>query len=335
MSRPKIAIISGGYTGEYEISIRTAQNIKKHLESLDKYELYSIFIDKKGWFYTDSDGQQKAVDKNDFTINYEGKTTFMDAVFLCIHGTPGEDGKMGGYLEMMEIPYCMSPIMASALTFHKKMANRVLEGLDFVQVAKSLLLRKQEMCTVDDILAKLALPIFVKPNQGGSSLATNKAKNREELQKAIDEALDFDDEVLLEEFIPGREFSVGVFQKDGKTQALPVTELISKNEFFDFQAKYTAGLTDEITPADIPAELSQEMQRASERIFDLFECEYLARIDFIYHSEQQGLYFLEVNTMPGQSDESILPQQIRQYGMTLPEFYDALISRALKEGARR
>ncbi len=333
MAKPNIAIVSGGYTGEYEISLKTGENIRKHLESLDKYNLYSIFVDKRGWIYTDEKGQHRSVDKNDFTIIYNGDSISMDAVFICIHGTPGEDGKLGGYLDMMDIPYCMSPVMSSALTFNKKMANRVLANEDFIHVAKSILLKKDDFMTADEILEKLKLPIFVKPNQGGSSLATNKAKTKEELKSAIDEAFDFDEEVLLEEFIAGREFSVGVFKKDGESIALPVTELISSNEFFDFQAKYNPDLTQEVTPADISPELSQEMREATVQIFDLFECDYLSRIDFIYHEAQKALYFLEVNTMPGQSDASILPQQIREYGMSLPEFYDALISRALEEGS--
>ncbi len=333
MGKTKVAIVSGGYTGEYDISIHTGKNIYTHLETLDKYELYHIVIDKNSWMLK-LDDVEYPIDKNDFSAELPSGKLTIDIAFLTIHGTPSEDGKLQGYLDMMGVPYCMSGVLASAITFNKKMANNHLRNTGITHIAESVLIERSSPWSVDSIIKRISLPAFVKPNEGGSSLATFKVANTEELEKAVYEALEFDDQVLVEEFIEGREFSVGVYDDDPKLVALPVTELISKNDFFDYEAKYTQGLADEITPADIPTEISEKIQQQAVEIFGLFQCAYFARIDFIWKKNTQDIYFLEVNTMPGQSDASILPQQIRESGMTLADFYDKMLSLAMKNNSK-
>ncbi len=333
MSKTKVAIVAGGYTGEYEVSIGTAANITKHLGALDKYQLYQVVIDRNNWICNQEFGDYE-IDKNDFSVPLpEGKLTF-DIAFLTIHGTPSEDGKLQGYLDMIGIPYCMNGVLPSAITFNKKMANNHLRNTGISLVAESLLIQKGQEWSTTRILEKLTLPAFVKPNEGGSSLATFKVVNEEELKKAIYQALEFDDQVLVEEYIAGREFSVGVYEDENGVHALPVTELITQNDFFDYEAKYTQGVTDEVTPADIPTSIQEKIQSQACQIFELFQCQYFVRIDFIWLDNTEDIYFLEVNTMPGQSDNSILPQQIRNAGMQLSEFYDKMLTFAIQNNSK-
>ncbi len=334
MSLPKVAIVSGGYTGEYEVSINTGNTISRQLALLQKYDLYKVIIDRQNWTLH-HEGKQYPIDKNDFSAQIGETKIDFDIVFLTIHGTPSEDGKIQGYLEMISKPYCMSGVLASAITFNKKMANDHLAHLDVTHIARSKMLRRGDTWTADSVMADMSFPVFVKPNEGGSSLATYKVNNAEELEKAIYQGLEFGHQVLIEEYIEGREFSVGVYEEGDTTVALPVTELITENDFFDYEAKYNQEKTQEITPAEIPDEITAKIQDQARQIFEIFQCSYFARIDFIWKKETQDIYFLEVNTMPGQSEASILPQQILCAGIELADFYDKMLSLALQKSHKK
>ena len=246
--KKKIALVTGGYSGEAVISYKSAIAIEKNIDA-GKWDCYKIDINPTGWFYITAEGQKIIVDKNDFSIIVNGIKINFDAVLVGLHGTPGEDGKLQGYFDCLKIPYTSCDAATSALTFNKRYTVAVA-AFAGMHVAKSLHLFKNIPVTVDTILKELQLPLFVKPNNGGSSLGISKVKEAGELQQALDKAFNEDDQVLVEEFISGREFTIGVFKSKGKIIALPITEIISKNEFFDFEAKYE-GASEEITPANV------------------------------------------------------------------------------------
>ena len=328
MKPKKLAIVAGGYSGEYVISLRSVKTV---MDNLDRslYDIYKIIIIKDRWYSELEDGREIDVDKNDFSIEVDGQKISFDGVFIVIHGTPGEDGRLQGYFDMIGLPYTTCNAIVSALTFNKSSCNQVVKNMQVVQVANSVRLFKKEGYSIGAILEDVNLPLFVKPNESGSSLGVSKVTEVSQLQAAIDAAFKEDNEVLVEEFIKGRELTIGVFEQDGKIVVLPPTEIISKNVFFDFEAKYTTGVTDEITPAQIPDDLRKEMEEKSEIIYKGLGCRGVIRIDYIWNSEDQQLYFLEVNTMPGQSENSLIPQQVIAHGMNLKEFYGGIIKETL------
>lgn len=327
--KKNIALLAGGYSGEYVISIQTAQTIKKHLDT-EKYNVYTVVVTKEDWWYEDENGNKTSVDKNDFTLTLsEGKVRF-DLAFIAIHGTPGEDGRMQGYLDMMDVPYTSCNAIVSALTFNKSYCNKVVKDFNVVNIANSVHLIKGEPYSVGSILEMIQLPMFVKPNESGSSLGVTKVKSVEELLPAIEKAFKEDDQVLIEEFIEGRELTVGLYRVDGKLYILPATEIVSKNEFFDFEAKYTPGVTNEITPAPITDKVKDMLDTKSEFIYKHLNCRGIVRMDYILKENTGKLYFLEVNTMPGQSEASIVPQQVHAAGISLKECYGALIEECLR-----
>lgn len=329
--KKNIALLAGGYSGEYTISIKTAQTIERHLDD-SLYSTYKIIITRDGWWHTTKSGEKVGIDKNDFSLILpEGKIIF-DAVFIAIHGTPGEDGRIQGYLDMLQIPYTSCNAIVSALTFNKSYCNKVVKAFDIVNIANSVHLIKGEPYSMGAILDTLRLPVFVKPNESGSSLGVSKVKNVEDLLPAINKAFSEDKQVLIEEFIEGRELTIGVYKVDGVLHALPATEILSNNEFFDYEAKYTPGVTSEITPADIPEMIKGELERKAEFIYRHLNCRGIVRMDFILQQPSNKLFFLEVNTMPGQSDNSIVPQQVRVAGIDLKDFYGALVEDTLKTG---
>lgn len=328
MSRIKIAVLAGGYSGESIISLKSVKTV---LENIDTsiYEPYKIIIEKERWYAVMENGDQVDVDKNDFSIQYLGSHITFAGVFIVIHGAPGEDGKLQGYFDMLGIKYSTCNDIVSALTFNKSFCNQVVKNLGYARVANSVHLLKNNVYSIGVILEKVKLPLFVKPNESGSSLGVSKVAEVTQLQSAIDKAFTEDDQVLVEEYIKGREFTIGAFEKDGEVIVLPPTEIISKNEFFDYEAKYTTGVTEEITPADIPDTLLADMRTKTLLIYKGLGCSGVVRIDYIWEEESQELYFLEVNTMPGQSENSLIPQQAKAYGYTLKEFYGILISEML------
>ena len=320
--KKKIALVTGGYSGEAVISYKSAITIEKNIDA-DKWDCYKIDINPAGWFYMAADGQKIPVDKNDFSIIVNNTKINFDAVLVGLHGTPGEDGKLQGYFDCLKIPYTSCDAATSALTFNKRYTVAVA-AFAGMHVARSLHLFKNIPVTVDAILKELQLPLFVKPNNGGSSLGISKVKAAGELQQALDKAFNEDDQVLVEEFISGREFTIGVFKSKGKIIALPITEIISKNEFFDFEAKYE-GASEEVTPANVEESIAEKVRAEARRAYSVFNCNGIVRIDFIYNETDGNPYMLEINTVPGQSAASLVPQQVVAMGWTLKEFYTALI----------
>jgi D-alanine-D-alanine ligase len=320
--KKKIALITGGYSGEAVISYKSAITIENNVDT-NKWDCYKIDINPKGWFYM-NDGEEKiSVDKNDFSLTIKNEKIIFDAILVGLHGTPGEDGKLQGYFDCLNIPYTSCNAATSALTFNKRytVAVAAFAGID---VARSLHLFKNITVTPNAILQELKLPVFVKPNNGGSSIGMSKVNKVEDLQAALDKAFKEDEQVLVEEFIKGREFTIGVFKSKGEIIALPITEVISKKEFFDFEAKYE-GASEEITPAKIDIAIENKIKAAAKKAYAIFNCNGVVRIDFILNEANENPYMLEINTVPGQSEASIVPQQVRAMGWSLKEFYSALI----------
>ena len=325
--KKNIALLAGGYSGEYAISIQTAATIEKNLD-LDSLAVYKIIITKNEWYYDATDGKI-FVDKNDFSIRIGDTHIRFDAAFIAMHGSPGEDGRMQGYLDMLHIPYTTCNSIVSALTFNKSYCNKVVKAFNVVSIANSVHLIKGESYSVGAILDELKLPLFVKPNESGSSLGVSKVKNVEELLPAIEKAFAEDDQVLIEEFINGRELTIGVYKTNGILRALPVTEIISSREFFDYEAKYTPGASTEVTPADLPQVIREQLETKAIYLYRHLNCRGIVRIDFILQEKTDKLFFLEINTMPGQSENSIVPQQVRASGRTLKDFYTEILNECL------
>jgi len=321
--RKNIALLAGGYSGEYVISIKTAETIQNNLDAA-RYNVYKIIVTKDGWTH-DHNGQAIEVDKNDFSLTIDGTKVTFDCVFIAIHGTPGEDGRIQGYLDMLNMPYTSCNSIVSALTFNKSYCNKVVKAFNVVNIANSVHLIKGEPYSMGAILDQLRLPVFVKPNESGSSLGVSKVKDVGSLLPAIEKAFKEDNQVLIEEFIEGRELTIGVYKTNGRLQALPATEIESKNEFFDYEAKYTPGVTNEITPARIDKSLKEQLENKACHIYRHLNCRGVVRMDFILQKESGKLFFLEVNTMPGQSENSIVPQQVRAAGKTLMDFYGEVL----------
>jgi len=327
MKTKNIALCAGGFTGEYEVSINSAKNIAASLNP-EKYVVYTILINRERWFYESADGPVD-VDKNDFSIILHGRKIQFDFAFITIHGTPGEDGKLQGYLDLLAVPYNTCDATTSAITMNKAYTKALVEGIHGLHTARSMRLLRDDMHDVAGIAATLKFPLFVKANNGGSSVGMSKVHNVAGLPDALKRAFHEDDQVLVEEFIQGREFSRGVARLQGKIVVLPGTEIISKKEFFDYEAKYTAGASEEITPADLPEEKSDEIAQILTEIYLRLNCKGMVRIDFILPEETGDFYFIEVNTTPGQSAASLIPQQVRAAGMDLGEFYGELIEGAI------
>ena len=329
--KPTIAFVTGGYSGESVISYNSAITIQNNLD-YDRYTVYRVDITPGGWFHPAEDGSKVSVDKNDFSIIIQGKKIRFDAVLIGIHGTPGEDGKLQGYFDMLGLPYSSCNAAVSAITFNKRFTV-ALAAFSGIHVARSVLLIKDRIMSPDEVTRHLTFPVFVKPNNGGSSIGMSKVNApSEELGAAIEKAFREDGEVLVEEFIAGREFTIGVFRSKGEIITLPFTEVKSKKEFFDFEAKYTAGLNEETTPAQVDEAVAVKVRAAAKRIYQVFNCRGIIRIDFIYNEEKGEPFMLEINTVPGQSEASIVPQQLKVAGWSLKDFYSALIEEALARG---
>jgi D-alanine-D-alanine ligase len=328
--KKNIALVAGGYSGEYVVSIQSAAVIEAHLDR-DRYQVYKISITRKGWFHTDGTGEHIAVDKNDFSLTLKGEKISFDAVFIGIHGTPGEDGKLQSYFDMLRIPYTSCGAVTSAITFNKSYCNKIVAALNVVAVARSMHLFREQPFSEEGIAGSLRFPVFVKPAEGGSSLGVSKVMTPSQgLGEAIERAFREDSQVLVEEFVAGRELTCGLFLSGGKVTALPVTEILSSKEFFDFEAKYTSGVSREVTPAEIAESMTTLVQTTSKKLYCALNCRGIVRMDFILEANTDKLYFLEANTMPGQSENSIVPQQVKAAGMTLQDFYGILIEDCLK-----
>lgn len=323
--KPIIAFVTGGYSSESVISYKSAVTIEENLDT-EKYEVYKIDIRPEGWIYEYENGKVQ-VDRDDFSILLCGKKIWFDAVFIGIHGTPGEDGKLQGYFDLHNLPYTSCDAATSALTFNKRYTVAVA-AFAGIPTAKSVHLFSETRLSAEEISKQLSFPVFVKPNNGGSSIGMSKVNNLKDLPGALDKAFKEDNQVLVEEFISGREFTVGVYKTIKGITVLPITEVKTGNEFFDFEAKYQ-GKSEEMTPALIPEEIAQKIRTTAQKVFQVFNCRGVVRIDFIYNEQSQQPYLLEINTIPGQSEASIIPQQVRAMGLTLKEFYSSLIADAL------
>lgn len=328
MTKKRIAFVTGGYSNEAVISYKSAVTIENNIDK-DKYDVYKIDMHPTGWWHETEEGDDVAVDKNDFSININGSKITFDAVLIGIHGTPGEDGKLQGYFDMLKIPYTSCGAAASALTFNKRYTVAVA-AFGGINVARSIHIFKHSQLSPGKILAQLQLPVFVKPNNGGSSIGMSKVTEATELEDALEKAFKEDDQVLVEEFIKGREFTIGVFKSGGNIITLPVTEIITKKDFFDYEAKYTDGITDEITPAVVDEATAEKIRSNAKSAYQLLDCRGIVRIDFIYNEADRQPYMLEVNTVPGQSEASIVPKQVLAMGWSLQEFYSALIEESFK-----
>ncbi len=324
--KKNVAIIAGGDSGEYEISIGSATVVYKNLDNT-KYNPYLIIIKGQDWFYLDKDNEKFIIDKADFSLFIDGSKLLFDVIFNVIHGRPGENGIIQGYFDLLEIPYTSSGLTASALTFNKGFCNKIVACTGTL-VAKSIHLFNRELPQAQTILEQLKLPLFVKPANGGSSVATSKVLKNTDLLEAIDLAFSEDDEVLVEEFIEGREISCGVINYLGKMMIFPITEIISKTDFFDYEAKYTEGMADKITPADIPAEVEFDCKAISSDLYQKLNCKGVVRFDYIFNDS--AIYFLEVNTIPGLSEMSTIPQQAEHMGISTAELFNMMITNALQ-----
>ncbi|MBA4198549.1 MAG: D-alanine--D-alanine ligase [Chitinophaga sp.] len=324
--KKKIALVTGGYSGEAEISYKSAVTVGNNVDR-EKFDVYKIDINPNGWWYENEAGEKSAVNREDFTITINGSKIKFDAILLCIHGTPGEDGKLQGYFDMLGLPYTSCDAATSALTFNKRYTVAVA-AFGGINVAKSMHLFKHTPVTPQAILQQLQLPVFVKPNNGGSSIGMSKVNEATELKAALDKAFKEDNQVLVEEFIKGREFTIGVFKNKGAITVLPITEIKTHKEFFDFEAKYQ-GKSEEVTPAQIADEMLQQLEAAAKSVYEVLNCRGIVRIDFIYSEKHNAPFMLEVNTVPGQSAASVVPQQVVAKGWTLKDFYTAVIEECL------
>jgi D-alanine-D-alanine ligase len=324
--KKKVALVTGGLSGEAQISYKSAVTVNSNLDR-NKFEVYQIDINPSGWWYTPENSAPQKVNRDDFSISDGGNKINFDVVLLCIHGTPGEDGKLQGYFDMLDLPYTSCDAATSALTFNKRYTVAVA-AFGGISVANSMHLFKHTPVSPENILAKLQLPVFVKPNNGGSSIGMSKVTTADALAPALEKAFKEDTQVLVEEFISGREFTIGVFKTKGALQVLPITEIETSNEFFDFEAKYQ-GKSVETTPAFISETMQSQLEAAAKRVYEVLNCRGVVRVDFIYNEEKGLPYMLEVNTVPGQSAASVIPQQVKAMGMSLQEFYTSIVEESL------
>ncbi|MBS1640777.1 MAG: D-alanine--D-alanine ligase [Bacteroidetes bacterium] len=324
--KKKIALVTGGYSGEAEISYKSAVTVGNNIDR-EKFDVYKIDIHPSGWWYVNDAENKFAVNREDFTIIHSENKIKFDAVLLCIHGTPGEDGKLQGYFDMLGLPYTSCDAATSALTFNKRYTVAIA-AFGGINVAKSMHLFKHTPISTETILQQLQLPVFVKPNNGGSSIGMSKVNEPNELQTALNKAFKEDNQILIEEFIKGREFTIGVFKTKGEIIVLPITEIKTQKEFFDFEAKYQ-GKSEEVTPAQISNEMLKQLETAAKNVYEILNCRGIVRIDFIYSEKHNAPFMLEVNTVPGQSAASVVPQQVVAKGWTLKDFYTAVIEECL------
>jgi D-alanine-D-alanine ligase len=327
MSKKNIALLAGGNSGEAEISFKSAiiieQNIDKTLYNVFKINLY-----KTDWHFVDEKGEKHQIDKNDFSLTLNNKKINFHCAFIAIHGTPGEDGRLQGYFDLLDIPYTTCDHTTSSITFNKSYCNKIVAAAG-INVSNSVHLFKPQAYTVQHILEQISLPCFVKPNNGGSSIGMSKVNHKNELEAAIQKAFHEDDQVLIEEFIEGKELTCGLIKANDNLLVFPLTQIITENEYFDYEAKYK-GKSKEVTPAEVDEAVTIKVKSTAAYLYNKLNCKGVVRFDFILKDKTNDLYFLEVNTVPGQSAESIVPQQIRAMGMTIMEVYTMLIEESLK-----
>lgn len=323
--KKKIAIVAGGDSSEVVVSLKSAAGIKSFIDA-EKYQSFIVTIVGKEWNVEISENEKIPIDKNDFSFTQRNEKICFDFAYITIHGTPGENGILQGYFDLIKMPYSTCGVLASALTFNKFTCNQYLKGFG-VRVEESILLRAGQTIADNEVIEKVGLPCFVKPNAGGSSFGVTKVKNGEDIQEAIQKAFGEGNEVMIEKFIDGKEFTCGMYKTHEKTVVLPVTEVIPKNEFFDFGAKYNSE-SQEITPARISENLTKRIQQLTAVIYEILGCKGIVRVDYIV-SEGEVIHLLEVNTTPGMTPTSFIPQQVAAAGMTMTQVMTDIIESKL------
>jgi len=321
--KKNIAVVMGGYSSETEISMQSGQVVVKNL-NVNKYHVFPVHILKNKWIAV-VDSQEIPINKSDFSVTVHTKKIVFDCIFNAIHGDPGENGKLVAYFELLEIKHTSASFYQMALTFNKRDTLSVLKEYA-IKCAEAIYINKGDKINVDNIINTLKLPCFVKPNNAGSSYGISKVYKKENLQKAIDYAFTEDNEILIESFLDGKEVSVGVVKFNNKITVLPMTEIVSENNFFDYEAKYK-GKSQEITPARITVEEQKKLQKTTIKIYQLLNMKGITRSDFILVNGEP--YFIEINTVPGLSSESIIPQQAKKAGYSLQEFFGLAIESCL------
>jgi D-alanine-D-alanine ligase len=322
--RKKIAIIMGGYSSEYEISLKSGNVVYQSLNS-EKYDCYKVHIFKNKWVYVDDDNTEYPINKNDFSVTINNSKITFDCVFNAIHGTPGEDGLMQSFFELLNIPQTSCGMYQAALTFNKRDCLSVLKTYG-IKTAESYPVNLGDIIDEDAIIAKVGLPCFVKANKAGSSFGITKVYKKELLKDAIAISFKEDDEIIIEAFLDGIEVSVGVIKFKGETKVLPITEIVSNNDFFDYKAKYL-GESQEITPARINEEMANKVKKVAKNVYEILKIKGFSRGEYIFKNGEPHL--LEVNTVPGFTKESILPQQAIAAGISLDELFGNAIEEAL------
>ena len=324
-TKKNIAIIMGGFSSEYEISLKSGNVVYEALDTT-KYNRYRIHIFKDKWVYVDANNAEFPVNKNAFSVQVANRIITFDCVFNAIHGSPGEDGFIQGYFELLNIPHTSCGMYQAALTFNKRDCLSVLKPYG-IKTAASFYLNTGDPVNEDNIIDKVGLPCFVKANKAGSSFGVTKVYKKEDLQNAIDIAFKEDDEIIIEAFLDGIEVSVGVITYKGDTKVLPITEIVSDNDFFDYEAKYL-GKSQEITPARLSKEQEEKVNILAKKVYEILKMKGFSRSEFIFKDGEPHL--LETNTVPGLTKESILPQQAAVAGIPLTELFNNAIEEALK-----
>ena len=321
MTKRIIAIVAGGDSSENPVSLRSAATILENMDK-QKYEPYIVEVEGKNWQVHVKEGVTAPVDRNDFSFSVEGTKKVFDYAYITIHGTPGENGVFEGYLRLMRIPFSTCDVLASALTFNKYMLNKAMKTFG-VNVSESIRIRKGDKVDPDKVVETVGLPCFIKPTDGGSSFGTTKVKTKEQITKAVEDAFKENSEIMVESFMQGTEVTNGYYKTRKREVRLPVTEVVPETDFFDYDAKYN-GKVSEITPARIPDALRDRIQEMTARIYDMIGCHGIIRNDYII-TDGDKINLLEVNTTPGMTATSFIPQQVRAAGMNLTDVLTEII----------
>lgn len=322
-----VAIIAGGDSSEHEVSMNSAKGIYSFIDK-EKYNLYIVELSKKAWEAVLADGTRSKIDKNDFSFMDGDKKVKPDFAYITIHGTPGENGILQGYFELLDIPYSTCDVLVSAMTFSKFTLNQYLKGFG-IRVAESMLVNKRFGIEDKDVIEKIGLPCFIKPNASGSSFGVTKVKTADQIQPALKAAFAESDDVMIEAFMDGIELANGCYKTKNKSVVFPITEVVSDNEFFDYNAKYKGEAT-EITPARLSPELTERVKKLTSAVYDILGCKGIVRVDYII-TEGEKINMLEINTTPGMTATSFIPQQVKAAGLDMKDVMTDIIEEGLEK----
>ncbi len=322
--KKNIAIVAGGDSSEVVVSLKSAQGLTSFIDN-EKYNTYTVVLTEEKWIAI-VDEIEYTIDRNDFSFNHNGEKINFDCAYITIHGTPGENGLLQGYFEMIKMPYTSCNVLVSAITFNKFVCNTYLKGFG-VNAAESLVIRNGMKQDADTIVERIGLPCFIKPNTGGSSFGVTKVTEKDQIIPAINKALNESDEVIIEAYISGTEITNGIYKTKNKTVVLPITEVVTDNEFFDYEAKYTKGKANEITPARLSDDLTERVKKLTSAIYDILGANGIIRIDYII--QEGNIFLLEVNTTPGMTVTSFIPQQIEAQGLPIADVFTDVIEDAI------